>query len=173
MIIPTYYDGLVKDVSPDENFVTMWLSNERNGDWYEIYYYGEIEENGYLYGTENAPEFLVAKSVKSGDQIIIYDGSVHGYDNMFCNSYQPNDLTNRELTKMVTAPVKVKISLEYSIDYESEKEEYDFVDENHVKLVDGKIISWDDVKRNGITWIVVTLINGNGKRLSIIDAELA
>ena len=166
MNIPTYYEGFVKDVSIDNDLVTMWLSNDRNGDLYNIYYYGEIADGSY------APELIVAKSVKSDDEIVLFDGAVHGYDNMTWQSHE-GDLSNRKLFKFDSQPVKVKIVAEYSIDFDDEKDFWEFIDENHVLSDHGRTISWDELKRNAISWLTITLIDNNGEESTIVDVELA
>ena len=173
MNIPTYYDGLVKNNLIDGSFVTMWLSNDQNGDWYEIYYYGKITANGYIDYTDEAPSLVVAKSIQSGNEIVLFDGAIHGYDNMFVFAHSQSKLSNRKLVKLGDQPVKIKISVEYSIDYDSEKDGYNFSAENNVVLINGNTMTLDDVKRNGITWLVITLINKNNEEKCIIDNELA
>ena len=83
------------------------------------------------------------------------------------------DLSIRKLQKLDIPPSKIKIGIEYNIDYDSERDQYKFSDQDHVVLIDGRIISWDDVKRNGIAWIVITLIDDNEKENCIADIELA
>ena len=63
--------------------------------------------------------------------------------------------------------------LSNSIDYEDERDDYNFIDEKTVLMENGKTISWYDLKRNGITWLVVTLVDKDGKKTCIVDAELA
>jgi hypothetical protein len=180
MKIPTYYEGLVSDITADnndfgglgDNSVTMHLANNHNGEWYNLYYYG-VEECGEISDTDEAPMLIVAKSVKTGDEIVVYDGAIHGYDNMFCDTHNQDSLLNRKLTKLKGGPLKIIISVEYSVDYDSEKECYDFLDENNVKLISGKTMLWDDVKRNAISWIVITSIDENGDEKCVTDMELS
>ena len=67
----------------------------------------------------------------------------------------------------------MKIIVEYSVDYEDEKEIYEFIDENNISTDHGKSVSWNDLKRNGITWITVNLVDSNEKEMCIVDDELA
>ena len=173
MDIPIYYEGLVRNISADNGHVTLLLSNDQNGDWYDIYYYGEIAEYGWIGETDEAPELIVAKSIKSGNEIVLFDGAIHGYNNLFVYAHSKDKLSNRKLAKLNSQSSKVKIIVEYSIDYESEKDGYDFSDENNLALIDGRIMSWDDVKRNGISWIWITLIDKDNGELCIMDNELA
>lgn len=95
MNIPTYYEDLVNDVSVDGGHVTMWLSNDENGDWYDIYFYGNIIVDGWIEATDEAPELIVAKSLKSGKEIVLFDGAFHGYNNMFVFNHSRKNLSNR------------------------------------------------------------------------------
>jgi hypothetical protein len=172
MNIPTYYEGAVKDVSFENGLTTMWLSSDRNGDLYDIYYCGEITEGGYIAGTE-FPELIIAKSIKSGDEIVVFDGAAHGYDNMLWQTHDEAVVSNRKTRKYDIQPVKVQIAAEYSVDYEAEKDDYEFIDDNHISTDHNKSISWSELKRNGITWLTVTLTDSSGKETCIVDSELA
>lgn len=172
MKVPTYLNGKVKHISFEDNFEKVFLSTSSGSNLFEIYYYGNIVD-GYICSTEEKFEKIVAKSIDTGEEILIFDGAVHGYDNMFCVKHTPEELEDRELIKLDFGLAKVEVSLEYSIDYESEIDNYDFDDENNVILVNGEKMSWDDVKLNGITWISINLIDDKGKSVCIVDAELA
>lgn len=61
----------------------------------------------------------------------------------------------------------------YSIDYEDEKEDYDIDDNGFVTLIDGRKMSWEDVKRNGVDYIAIFFENENGDLVQFYDKELA
>jgi len=172
MNIPTYYEGLVNNISTNKNFVTMWLSNDENGDLYDIYYYGEISKHGYII-SEDTPELIVAKSIKSNNEIVVYDGAVHGYDNMTWQTHDEAAAAKRTLVKFAAQPAKVKIGVEYSCDYEDEKDDWNVDENNCISTNSGKKITWDELIRNGISWIAIKLVDDNGKENCIADFELA
>ena len=68
---------------------------------------------------------------------------------------------------------KLILELGYSIDYEDEKEEFINDDNKTVTLINGDIISWEDVKVNGYDFLRLSYINNNGKKISIAEYELA
>lgn len=166
--IPTYYNGIVKDIitkSKSGNcVVTMTLVTKSGNEWFEIYYCSDDERYN--------PEKIVAKAVDSGEEIVVFDNAIHGYDNMFCNEHSKEQAERRTLKKLNDDLVKIEITVEYSIDYDSEKD--DFVNESGlVTLINGNTITWEEAKCNGITWIWVNIIDKSGKKKNIIDAELA
>ncbi|EFR97330.1 conserved hypothetical protein, partial [Listeria ivanovii FSL F6-596] len=59
------------------------------------------------------------------------------------------------------------------IDYESEKENYDFDEDGNVLLIDGRYISWEDTKADGFDFLEITAIDENGQSYSIMSEELA
>ncbi|MDR0469631.1 MAG: hypothetical protein LBH09_06615 [Peptococcaceae bacterium] len=181
MYIPTFYEGLVKWIpAKDDHTVIMHLSNDHNGDLYDIYYYGDImEDYGLIVETDESYNLIIAKSVKSGQEIVLFDGAWDlGYDYLLWQSHDEEllaNLSNRKLKKLDAQAVKVMIEAEYSIDYEEEKDNHDFVDENHVLSghEPGKPIPWDEVKKNGISGICITLIDGKGNERRITEYELS
>ncbi|MCL2461091.1 MAG: hypothetical protein FWF44_00360 [Defluviitaleaceae bacterium] len=174
MDIPTYYEGRVNIISVKDDWVRMWLASEENGQKYYIYYYGELTDSGYICGTDEAPELIYAVSTKTNKEIMLFDGAICGYDNM-CVSHaeEASVLVRRKLKKLDTGPVRVMISAEYSIDFESIKDDFYFTDEDHVVIGDdNKVYLWDDLKSNGITGLSICLIDEKDNRSYIVDADL-
>ena len=64
-------------------------------------------------------------------------------------------MKNKEFTKVI----------------ENLKEEID--DNKTVTLINGDIISWEDVKVNGYDFLKLSYINNNGEKISIAEYELA
>ena len=99
------------------------IQSSNKEQWFEIYYQGELE-NDYTTGVE--PTFsnikIVAKSVNSKEEMLLFDETVHGYNAMFCDSHSNEEKNNRSLEKLNVPASKIKLIFGYSIDYDSEKE---------------------------------------------------
>ena len=92
---------------------------------------------------------------------------------MFCDEYSDEQIKNRTLKKYDIPTSKLILELGYSIDYEDEKEEFINEDNKTVTLINGDIISWEDVKVNGYDFLRLSYINNNGEKFSIAEYELA
>ena len=53
---------------------------------------------------ELVPCKLVAKCVKTGEEILLFDGAVHGYNAMFCDELDAEKVARRELVKFNLPP---------------------------------------------------------------------
>ena len=92
---------------------------------------------------------------------------------MFCDEYDAEALASRTLKKYGIPPSKLILELGYSIDYEDEKETFDIDGEGNVKLIDGRVVPWEAVKRDGFDYIALSFIDKEGKQRQFLDAELA
>lgn len=177
MNIPTYLKNYVKDVQ-EMRLIELSLCSIAGNELFEVWYYGDLfevkgEQQPYISDTDTAPEKIVAKDVLTGEEILLHDGALHGYDNMFCDEYDAETVQNRPLKKYSIPASKLIIELGYSIDYEDEKEEYDIDDNGLVTLIDGRKMSWEDVRRNGFDYIAIYFEDKEGKRIQFYDRELA
>lgn len=176
MPVPNYFRKYSKNVS-ETDYTTFSLVSSTGNDLFEIWYYGDLytiqgETEPLIVSTDFAPAKIIAKDFASSEQITIFDGTCFGYDNMFCDEYTKNQINNRPLQKLAVFPVKVNISLYYGIDYDNEKDDYDFDDNGMVLLINGSIISWEDVKSNGFDGMSITIVNDE-KIVEILSEELA
>ena len=67
----------------------------------------------------------------------------------------------------------LKLELGYSINYEDEKEDFEVDESDTVTLINGERMPWEQVKRDGIDYIALFYVNEKGKKVQILDAELA
>lgn len=156
-MIPYYLKDNLKKIEETKDETTAILSSSTGNTRLDIFYYGEtIDENGDLFITEGEfPCLIVAKDPISGEEFTVFDGTKHGYDAMFCNEYI--EVVNRVLRKYEKCGEEVQIELGYSIDYEEEKGDYDFVGDK-VKLMYGTM-GWEDAKSIGFDWILLKFID--------------
>lgn len=129
-------------------------------------------ENPLYIGMEY-PTGFIAKSVSSGEKIILFDSVIHGYDAMFCNSGDSPEISDRPLKKADFSPCRIRMELFYSIDYESEKECYNFDENGNCILLNGKAVSWEYVLNNGIDAIALYYMDNDGRWIEFSEEELA
>ena len=86
---------------------------------------------------------------------------------MFCNETIKN--IERDLEKYDKYSGEIEITLGYSIDYEDEIEEYEFVKNDQVKLMYG-VMNWEEAKSIGYDWISLRF---KKERKTFLDLELA
>lgn len=145
---------------------------------FEVWYYGDLlqvngEKQPYIVDTDTAPKMIVAKDVSTGEEILLFDGTKHGYDSMFCENHSAAQMNNRPLKQYDMPVSKLILNLGYNIDYEDEKEEYDFDKKGNVILIDETKMSWKEVKVNGFDYIALFFVGADGELIQFLDCELA
>lgn len=105
--IPTYLAKYAFNVSRGD-YLNMQIRSCAGGEYFEIYYFGELFRsenlpNDYIADFydegELVPCKLVARCIKTGEEILLFDGAEHGYNAMFCDEYGAEKVTRRELVK--------------------------------------------------------------------------
>lgn len=173
---PTWLEGHIK--ASLEKKSTITLCSSTGNEWLEVWYYGELftitgEAQPYIVDSDEAPALVVAHDRDTGENFVIFDGGRHGYDNMFCDEHDLVALENRSLKPYEMPVSKLLLTLGYSIDYEDEKDSFDIDECDMVTLVNGDSIPWKQVKRDGIDYIALFCVDEKGKKIQILDIELA
>ncbi|MDE6036060.1 MAG: hypothetical protein K2G36_09155 [Ruminococcus sp.] len=137
--------GFTAEYKEKDNVVSVNIADSQNGRRFEIWYYGkflEIKELKYplIVDTEFSVSKFVAKSVKTGEEILLFDRAFHGYDALFCDIFSEEQIENRPLKKLDIPPAKIRIKLSYSID-DYDREDYDFDETGRCILLNGKTMS--------------------------------
>lgn len=175
--IPTWLEDHVKEWK-QKRLPTVNLCSTSGNELLEVWYYGDMftvegEFQSYIIDSDEVPRLLTARDPKSGEEFVIFDGSQHGYDNMFCDEHDPAQLERRPLRRYEIPASKLLLELGYNIDYEDEKDYFDVDETDTVKLINGKRMPWEQIKRDGIDYIALYYVNEKGKQIQILDAELA
>lgn len=168
-MIPFYLKNNLTNVKEKGDITTATLASSTGNMNLEIFFYGElidIKKTPYITDSE-FPCLIVAKDTDSGEEFVVFDGMKHGYEAMFCNEVRNNP--QRNLVKYEKYNGKIKIQFGYSIDYEDEKDEYEFTNENTVKLMYGEM-NWEDAKSIGFDWISMKFCDLNKE---FFEMELA
>ena len=100
-----------------DNYWSLWMTGESDID--------AGEPQSYIVDGDEVPGLVAARDPESGEEFVIFDGGRHGYDNMFCDEYNPAELEDRPLKRYEIPASKLVLALGYSIDYEDEKEYFE------------------------------------------------
>lgn len=129
-------------------------------------------ENPLYIGMEY-PTGFIAVSVSTGERIVLFDSAVYGYNAMFCNAGKCAEISDRPLKKAVFSPCEIRMQLYYGIDYESEKDYYNFDENGNCILADGRVVAWEQVLNDGIDAVALYYRNDSGKWIEFAEEELA
>ena len=174
---PTWLTNHVKEWAK-KRLTTVTLCSTSGNEWLEVWYYGDLltingEPQLYIVTSYFAPELVIARDPESKEEFIIFDGGRHGYDNMFCDEHDLDELERHTLKRYEIPASKLILELGYSIDYEDEKEDFQVDEDGMVALINGECMPWEQVKRDGIDYIALYYVNEEGKQVQILDNELA
>ena len=174
---PSWLEGHIKEWK-QKRLTTVTLCSTSGNEWLEVWYYGDLltingEPQLYIVPSYFAPELVTARDPESGEEFVVFDGGRHGYDNMFCDEHDLDELERRTLKRYEIPASKLILELGYSIDYEDEKEDFEVDESDTVELINGERMSWEQVKRDGIDYIALYYVNEEGRQVQILDNELA
>ena len=176
--VPTYLSKNACNVKSGD-YLSVDIQSKNGNSLFEVYYYGDLfevkgEKLPFIVDNEaEIPCKIVAKDTETGEEILLFDGYQYGYNAMFCDEFDSEEVEKRTLVKYDIAPCKIHIDFGYSIDYEEEKEDYEVDEEDRVTLINGENISWEEVKRNGFDYISIVCETENGEKAEIVSLELA
>ena len=174
---PSWLEGHIKEWK-QKRLTTVTLCSTSGNELLEVWYYGDLltingEPQLYIVPSYFAPELVTARDPESGEEFVVFDGGRHGYDNMFCDEHDLDELERRTLKRYEIPASKLILELGYSIDYEDEKEDFEVDESDTVELINGERMPWEQVKKDGIDYIALYYVNEEGKQVQILDNELA
>ena len=93
---PSWLEGHIKEWK-QKRLTTVTLCSTSGNEWLEVWYYGDLltingESQLYIVPSYFAPELVAARDPESGEEFVVFDGGRHGYDNMFCDEHDLDDL---------------------------------------------------------------------------------
>ncbi len=169
-MIPFYLKNHLIDIKERRDKTTGILVSSAGNTDLEIYYYGELISDRrvpFIIDSE-FPCLIVAKDPLTREEFVIFDGIKHGYNAMFCN--EPVKDCCRDLELYNFQKGKITVIFGYGIDYEEEKEGFEFNEKNEIKLIDGTYLDFEKAKSIGFDWITIKFVKKNHR---IVDFELA
>ena len=168
-MIPYYLKEHLTDVTEKKDSTMGILTSSAGNTDLKIYQYGDtMKINGTPYIVQGElPMLIVAKDPATNEEFTVFDGMKHGYDAMFCDA--PDDSATRELKLYEYYSGKIQIGFSYSIDYEDEKEDYNFNEHGEIKLTYGDM-DWEQAKSIGFDWISLAFAD---HKKEFVELELA
>ena len=175
MRVPTYIEEENYNIiNIDDTFTSISICNNlESGDTnelYEIYFYGSLFEEHMICGMYDEkneitdPCMIVAKCIHTGKEILLYDEAKYGYNPMFCDEINLEDIKKRRLSKLEIPNSKIEIDFTYSIDFD---------EDDFTETINGEKISFEEVNRNGFDYIKITAIDELDTKRVICELELA
>ncbi|AUO06808.1 hypothetical protein NS115_10330 [Paenibacillus jamilae] len=176
---PAYLDGWVIPETPEAWGEQEWtgkLRSQTGNTKFHIFYYGEFMDE-LIAVTVFAPQLIIAEDAVTGEQIVIFDGTRHGYDALLCEVYTEEQQNNRTpllpyLDDDGEDTFEVTVTAFYNVDWDDEFA--DDVDENgQLELISGERCDFEEAKRNGFDAISITITSAKGLKTEILQEELA
>ena len=174
----TCYEGHIAESIKKGDIIEITLCSKSGNTKLDLYCYAEVKWKGlfkkkpFLFTTE-MPIVIEAHDTKTKERFIIFDEAIHGYNAIFCEDYTNVDLTKRLPLKKLVSAEKVIVELYYGIDYDEEKDDYEFDKNGKLITERGDALDWDYIKTNGIDWIKIFYIDEHKRKKNILDFELA
>lgn len=156
-----------------------WAARLRSKDGqtrFQLRYYGELFE-GLIVG-DDLPALVYAVT-ESGQQILLFDGAVHGHDAMFCDSWDEDRLRTRRADQVYVdadgeETFELVVWVGYNIDWEAERQEVvDTEDPDLVTLVDGRRVPFEVVRHAAFDAVSITATNARDRATDVVSEELA
>jgi hypothetical protein len=177
---PTCLEGLTIETENLKNLQrNQWsgkLKTQSGQTTFKIKYYGD-RQGSLVVRTEFAPAKLFAVDEITGQEILLFDGCIHGYDPIFSDTYSAEQLNDRKVNHFYVDEdsnniFEIELLVHYNLAFQAELLES--VDENgFVELDNGSKIEFEKAKRNGFDVLQIFVKNKNGKITAIVSEELA
>ena len=162
--------------SGDDGERKFVLRSSAGGEKFTIRYFGAFFEQYGLIVADDKPSLVIATAVDTGDEITIFDGAAHGYNNMFVDLYDAQAMAERVANTVFThegvSDFGVEIVVFDNIDWD--EEEGDLTnDEGQIQLIDGHTISSEQLRADGFDAIGIDVLVPSGQRVEILNESLA
>jgi hypothetical protein len=178
---PTYFDEITKHIDNAEDLHEYeWrrqLISKSGQTKFKIKFHGEYhpEIKELIMGSES-PLLVFALDPLNKEEILIFDGCIFGYDNMFWKTYSDDEIKNRQLLNFYKdidgeELFEVFLSTFDTLSYEDNKDEID--EQGLIEIKNGEKIPFDIARRNGFSEFYISVKNKNGKISKMVEEELA
>jgi hypothetical protein len=157
------------------------LQDQQGNTLFKIKYDGKLHEEypRLIVGTEQAPPLVIAEHPANGKEIVLFDGSRHGYDAMFCDEYGETKMNARHAAiyyrdEQGEELFSIEVAI-YNHHFYNEGEEDEMVidDDGWVTLINGSRVDVETARRDAFDVLKIRVINASGLQTTIVEAELA
>ena len=174
--IPTYLQRFSKNIQQPEVVESqLQLRSSTNNKKFDIWYYGDLLslDGEVLPFISGLTAKIVARDPLTAEEILLFDGTLHGYNALFCDEYTDEQRINRPLQKYDMPATEVVLSFFYNIDYDEEADDYEVDEQGNVQLMNGESTDWETIKRNGYDAFAFYFKKEDGTLLAFAQEELA
>ncbi|MFJ7085219.1 hypothetical protein ACIQU8_18540 [Streptomyces griseus] len=156
-----------------------WAARLRSKDGrtrFRLRYYGEQFE-GLIVG-DDLPALVYAVT-ESGQQVLLFDGAVHGYEAMFCDRWDEDRLRTRRADQVYVDAdgedtFELVVWVGYNIDWEDERQSFADADNpDLVALIDGRLIPFEVARHAAFDAVSITATNARSRATDVVSEELA
>ncbi|MDN0008211.1 hypothetical protein QVM88_18220 [Providencia stuartii] len=115
MKIPLYLTHDFRLIQGNGELTEVYFGSQSTEDTFEIWFTGEVvsvdeEAQPYIMETDSHPLTIIAKHSVSGQTFLLFDGTIHGYDAMFCDQPYDEPLEQLSPIKYDFPPAILKLS---------------------------------------------------------------
>lgn len=146
---------------------------------FKIKYYGQLHDNlkNLIIETDFSKPLIYAIDISNHQEILLWDGCKYGYDPIFCEDFNAEQINNRKADKLYidsngkdTFEITIATYNQFNFDEEMGEE----VDKNgFLELENGQKIMFEEAKRNAFDCLIINVTNENGETTEIVSEELA
>ncbi|WP_394552615.1 hypothetical protein ACDF64_17465 [Agromyces sp. MMS24-JH15] len=175
--IPTHLADHATPVDSDsDDGRTFVLRSSAGAGLFEIRHTGEVMLEHGLIVDEDAPTLVVARAIDTGEEVVVFDGGRHGYNAMFADEYDADELDARRPEALLERDghtvFTVEIRLFDNIDWDDEEDEFRD-DDGTLRLITGEAISPERLRTDGFDAVGIAVTTADGRRFDIVEEELA
>jgi hypothetical protein len=158
--------------------VKVRLVGKDGGDQFNLFYYGDLYDDSIV-DTTDAPALIIARSVSSKEEILLYDGAIHGHAALFENTWDEDAIASRKADEPYTdkfgaTQFQLIVWAGFGIDFEDEKDTFVLEDDpENVELINNDIIPFALVKQIGFDAFGILTINNQSQITAAVELELA
>lgn len=179
ILIPTHLAGHVEPIEKELDIERGFaLRSAQGGDRFELRYTGEfLDEHGLIADLEG-PGLVIARAVDTGEEIVLFDAAAHGYNAMFVEEYDADELAERRADQLLELDGQTQFAVEVSvidnIDWDEDGEEDELRDEDGVlRLITGDEITPERLRADGFDALGIDVLTADGTRYNVVSEELA
>ena len=176
---PTYLANLATKIESAPEFENIEWRGIINTKCNQIKYYGgykfiEYFQQSFITSTSFGPPTIIAVD-ENGNDILLFDGCLHGYDNLFNHYNWTNEKINNRVLDQKLFPENqayfdIIIGVFYDVNFDQEFGE-DLNSEGKLEASNGNYITLDTLKRDGFCSFQIMIQEKGKKTYPIFESE--
>lgn len=147
---------------------------------FRLLYHGELYDGLITDDAQGLPALVYALP-PTGEPILLFDGAAHGYNALFCDTWEARALSARRAERIYVDAdgedtFELVVWAGYGIDWDEEDERVAIADPDDpdlARLVNGRRLPFPVVAADGFDAIAVMVTNTRGHGFDVVSEELA